>query len=188
MRRGAVHAAAVLIAAAAAVAPTAWATTDGPALPAAALRDAGVGLRPAGQGRLTWFGLHVYDARLWVESAFQPASATRHRVALELTYHRALRAADIARRSIAEMERSGPIAPADAQRWQAQLQLLPDVRPGDRILGLHLPGQAAHFYVNGRFAGRIADAAFAERFFGIWLAPATSEPRLREALLAGAGP
>jgi hypothetical protein len=27
---------------------------------------------------------------------------------------------------------------------------------------------------------------FAERFFGIWLSPRTSQPRLREALIAGA--
>jgi hypothetical protein len=175
--RGAVHAAtrlsaAVLLACAASAAP---ADTSG--------------LQPAGSGRLTWFGIQAYEAKLWVAPGFRRAEFDRHALALELNYLRDFSARDIARRSVDEMRRAGPIAAADAQRWQEQLQqVLPDVRAGDRILGLHRPGRGASFLVNGRAAGEIADANFSARFFGIWLAPVTSEPKLRDALLATTPP
>ena len=38
--------------------------------------------------------------------------------------------------------------------------------------------------MGGRVVGEVADAAFARLFFGIWLSPKTSEPALRQALLA----
>ena len=156
---------------------------------ASPLHEDGVTLQPAGQGSLRWLGLSVYQARLWVAPGFRGARFAEHRFALELRYERAFAAADIARRSLAEMRRAGPIADAEAQRWQLQLQqVLPDVRAGDRILGIHRPGQGAAFVVNGRAQGEIADPRFAARFFGIWLGPATSEPALREALLEGAAP
>lgn len=146
-------------------------------------------LQPAGSGLLTWFGLRAYDARLWVAPGFRHSRFADSAFALELTYHRAFSARQIARRSIDEMRRHGPLPDGDAQRWQAQLeQLLPDVQPGDRIAGLHRPGRGAAFLFNGRALGELADARFAERFFGIWLAPATSAPDLRQALIAGTSP
>ena len=38
--------------------------------------------------------------------------------------------------------------------------------------------------MNGKAKGEIADAEFDRLFFGIWLSDATSEPALRQALLA----
>ena len=38
--------------------------------------------------------------------------------------------------------------------------------------------------MQGRTVGEVADAEFARLFFGIWLSPRTSEPQLRQALLA----
>jgi hypothetical protein len=50
------------------------------------------------------------------------------------------------------------------------------------------PGAACAFTTTARpWAEPNPDPAFAERFFGIWLAPQTSEPALREALLAPLG-
>lgn len=147
------------------------------------------GLRPAGSGRLTWFGLQAYDARLWVGPGFSQGAFERSAFALELAYLRGFKGADIARRSLEEMRRAGPIAADEAGRWQAALQqLLPDVQPGDRILGVHRPGRGAAFAVNGVWTGEIADARFARLFFGIWLAPTTSEAGLRRSLLAGTPP
>ena len=44
----------------------------------------------------------------------------------------------------------------------------------------------AQFLVNGKPTGEVRDTEFANLFFGIWLSPKTSEPKLRVALLAGA--
>jgi hypothetical protein len=93
----------------------------------------------------------------------------------------------IAERSLTEMRRQGEIDETRAQRWlEAMARLFPDVDDGDRITGVHRPGEAARSHVNGRFAGELRDAEFARRFFGIWLSPQTSEPQLR-ALLLGSG-
>ena len=53
------------------------------------------------------------------------------------------------------------------------------------LTGVHVPDSAARFFLNGKFVGEIRDAEFARLFFGIWLSPRTSEPKLRNALLAG---
>ena len=65
--------------------------------------------------------------------------------------------------------------------------LFPDVQRGDRITGVHTPGQGARFYLNGQWIGDVADDTFSRRFFGIWLSTKTSQPRLREALIQSMG-
>ena len=141
----------------------------------------------AGQGRLRFWGIDVYDASLWVATGFRQDNFAAHGFALQLQYLRSFSGADIARRSLEEMDRVGGFSAAQRVAWQASLaRLLPDVRTGDRITGIIRPGRAALFLHNGRPLGEIGDAQFARLFFGIWLAPQTSEPGLRAALLAGA--
>ena len=145
------------------------------------------GARLQGGGLLRFLGLRVYDIRLWtgaiaVGADWVQAAATP--LALEIEYARALEGAQIAERSLKEMRRQAEIAAEVGVRWLvAMKQLLPDVRAGDRITGVHLPGEGARFFVNGRLQGDLRDADFARLFFGIWLSPRTSEPALREALL-----
>ncbi|MDB5964942.1 MAG: hypothetical protein JWQ72_1442 [Polaromonas sp.] len=143
--------------------------------------------RLIGKGRLTYFGFQVYDARLWAEPGFKADSLASEPFALELAYLRDFANTDVAERSILEMRRSAPISDAQAQAWIAEMvRAIPSVRKGDRIMGVYRPGVGASFLVNGKPSGDIRDAAFARLFFGIWLSPQTSEPRLRSALLAGA--
>lgn len=145
------------------------------------------GARLLGSGRLTFMLFHVYDARLWAGPEFDVARYDQVPLALELEYARGFDNVDIAERSIEEMRRSGPIAPEKVTRWlSAMKQAFPDVSAGDRTTGVQVPGVASRFFVNGKFTGEIRDAEFTRLFFGIWLSTRTSEPRLREALLAGA--
>ena len=147
------------------------------------------GTRLSGQARHRVWGFEVYDAALWVTPGFSAQAPERSAFALELHYLRDFSARDIASRSIDEMRRSGPLTATQAAGWQQTLATtLPDVRKGDRLTGIHQPGQATVFWLNGKPVGEIAGADFAQRFFGIWLAPQTSAPALREALLAGAQP
>jgi hypothetical protein len=66
------------------------------ALPAARLQ---------GEGRLRFFGLHVYDIRLWTAAAFSPERWAEAPIALEIEYARTLYGKAIAERSIDEMKR-----------------------------------------------------------------------------------
>lgn len=143
--------------------------------------------RLQGGGRLRFLGLRVYDARLWVaEQPVADANGGWHGVplTLELQYLRRLVGAQIAERSLEEMRRQAEIAPADGERWLAAMkQIFPDVADGDRLTGVHLPGQGLRFFFNGQPRGEVMEPAFARLFLGIWLSPRTSEPALRASLL-----
>jgi len=144
--------------------------------------------RLIGSGRLTFWGFQVYDARLWAPPDFKPENFGSQALALELSYLRSFASTDVAERSIKEMRRSASISDEQAEKWKVAIrQVLPDVSAGDRVMGVHRPGVGASFLINGKALGEIRDAEFARLFFGIWLSPKTSEPALRNALLAGAG-
>lgn len=142
------------------------------------------GAQLLGKGQLRYLGLHVYDIRLWGEpgaTVRDPQAAT---LALELEYARALDGQAIAERSLKEMKGLARVDSAQAERWLQQMrQIFPDVKKGDRITGVQHPGEAARFFVNGQPRGEVRDAEFTRLFFGIWLSPRTSQPKLREALL-----
>ena len=140
-----------------------------------------------GSGRLRRYFFHVYDARRWTQPSVEIARFSQLPLALELQYGRALEGALVAERSLEEMQRGAEITPAQQRAWLTAMQrCFPDVVEGDRMTGVQLPGTAARFFVNGAFVGEVRDAEFTRLFFGIWLAPTTSEPELRAALLAGA--
>ncbi len=154
------------------------------AVPAEVLADLPQALA-AGSTRLRFLGLSIYDARLFVAPGFQAANFERHGLALELSYLRALKGPLIAERSLKEMRRSASPTPATEQRWlKAMEDAFPDVKDGDRITGIHIPGTGARFYFNGQVRATIKDTEFSQQFFGIWLSTNTSEPRLRTELLA----
>lgn len=164
------------------VSPSVWAL-DAPAevvrtLPGAQLQ---------GQARFRWFGLHIYDVRLWTAARLEPDALPERPYVLELIYARSLAGAEIAERSLDEMRYLGVIDATLARAWQdAMRAAFPDVREGDRLSGWHRPGQGAAFFHNGRPTGEIADPRFAALFFGIWLSPRNRDPALRRALI-GAG-
>ncbi len=143
--------------------------------------------RLLGKDRLTVWGFQVYDARLWGLPGFKPDNLTAQSFALELSYLRDFASRDIAERSITEMRRTAAISESQAKAWITEmLRVIPDIKKGDRVMGIHLPGTGAQLLVNGKASGEIRDAEFARLFFGIWLSPKTSEPKMRAALLAGA--
>ena len=139
------------------------------------------GYTAVGSGTLRFFGLRIYDATLWsprgVWASGQP-------FALELRYARSFEGAAIARRSIEEIRAQRSVPDATLARWEQQMRaIFPDVREGDRLIGVRQPGQGAVFYQDARRLGRIDDEAFADAFFDIWLHPATRDPGLRARLL-----
>lgn len=177
-RRGA-----LVVLATSACRPLAVAQTSPPRAPSEVQADL-PGARLQGQGRLRFFGLHVYDIRLWTPATLRGDDALHAAAALEIEYARFLKGALIAERSLTEMQRIADVPVADGERWLVLMkQLFPDVQAGDRITGVHRPGEGARFHFNGRLVGEVRDATFARRFFDIWLSPRTSEPQLRTALL-----
>lgn len=174
----------------AALAGHAWANTaSNGATPQQTLAGAGghpqlPGSRLQGEAMLRFFGLRVYQARLWVRPDFRPDRFIEQPVVLELEYLRELKGGAIAERSVQEMRRAGGFSESQAERWLADMRrIFPDVKNGDKLTGLYEPGQGTRFWYNGQPAGDVADPEFGKLFFGIWLAPTTSEPAMRLALL-----
>jgi hypothetical protein len=147
------------------------------------------GARLQGESRLRYFGLRIYDARLWAGASPVEAEWASVPFALEMEYARHLKGVQIAERSLTEMKRQGDLPPETEQRWLATLkQWLPDVKDGDRITGVNIPGQGLKLYLNGAPRAESSDAELSKVFFGIWLSPRTSEPAMRQALLGRAKP
>ncbi len=137
------------------------------------------GWRQWGSGEMTWFGFSLYRATLWVAGTTPGVDPT----ALQLDYQRDIPRARLVQSSLDEMRRLGADETRLA-RWTVDLQrVFPDVKEGESIIGVHLPGQGARFYHRGVLSGEINDGEFARLFFAIWLDPATSRPDLRAALL-----
>ena len=140
--------------------------------------------RLQGSGVLRFFGLRVYEARLWTSPGFVADDYARQPFALELIYDRRLEGQAIAERSVAEMRRVGPFDEAAAKRWLAlMVKAFPDAVATDRLVGLHDGRGDVSFLHNGKLTAQVVDADYARLFFGIWLAKQSSAPALRESLL-----
>lgn len=135
-----------------------------------------------GAGTYRWFGLAIYDAALWMSAGSPPD--IRQRFALDLTYARNLYGSKIAEASIDEIGKLKLGTTEKRQQWLLQMKgIFPDVKEGSRITGIHIPNEAARFYLNGKLLGEIRDPEFAHSFFAIWLDKKTSAPDLRNKLL-----
>ncbi len=139
------------------------------------------GLNMLGEGSLRWFGMKVYDSRLWSP---KKAHAKDEVFALELVYDLSLKGKAIAERSIDEMRKQGHDDEAKLKRWGEEMaRVFPDIKKGDTLIGVSIPGKEARFYSREKLLATVADAEFAKAFFDIWLSEKTSEPKLRLQLL-----
>jgi Chalcone isomerase-like len=137
------------------------------------------------EAAMRYLGFKVYAIRLWrPNETCRPAEP----FALELTYAMHFKGRDIVERSLDEMRQQG-VHGARLDRWRVAMSaIFPDVKPGDRLLGVAVPGQEARFYAGDRYLGVVQDAEFVAAFFDIWLSAKTSAPRVRERLLATCSP
>jgi Chalcone isomerase-like len=146
------------------------------------------GLAARGNATMRFFGLKVYDVTLFSKAgaalAAKPYEANAHPFVLELIYDIGLKGAAISERSVQEMRKQGHKDDALLQKWQTQMtQVFPDIKSGDVLIGVAIPGKEARFYNRTKLIGTIADSEFVAAFFDIWLSPKSSEPKLREKLI-----
>ena len=144
--------------------------------------------RLSGTGSMRVFGIHIYDARLFVGSDGVSDDLTADQpYALDLRYARDFKGAAIAQRTRKEMERLELGNNSQRRQWEAALAaIFPDIRKGDHLTGIYRPEGYTEFLKNGMPIGRIEGAAFAQSFFAIWLHPDSRAPDVRAALLGQA--
>jgi hypothetical protein len=149
-------------------------------LPASVARDLPQ-LAVSGSHRFRFLGFHVYDATLWTPGG---RGGLEGAFALDIRYARHFSGRDLARRSIEEMRKQGLQDEAALARWAVEMErVFPDIRDGDRLFGVHVPGIGARFHAGERITGLVEDPAFARAFFAIWLGERTTQPAMRRALL-----
>lgn len=130
-----------------------------------------------GSGRLTWWGLSIYDA------SFYRSKNSSTDFALDLKYQRSFSGSSIANRSADEMKKNG-VSEAQALLWGKELaSLLPNVESGQTLTAIYSPKQGTVFYHDGKQIGKIPGVDFSKAFFGIWFDPNTSAPKLRTELI-----
>ena len=135
-----------------------------------------------GAGALTWFGMTVYQASLFAADGVYQADRPH---ALRIDYRFGFSAQQLASRSLEEIERIHGRQPERDALLVRLRSVMRDVAPGEHLTAIHYPGRGAEFYSAGELLGRLENAELAAKFFTIWLAPETREPRLRDQLLGG---
>jgi hypothetical protein len=139
-------------------------------------------MKTVGKGELSFMFWTAYDAELLApEGQFQPDKS----FALKLAYKMDFTGQEIAERSVEEMKKQGAASEIQLKKWGAEmLQVFPDVKEGDSITGIKTAEGNAVFLHNDKEIGAIIDPDFTKAFFDIWLSQKTSEPSLRQKLLA----
>jgi hypothetical protein len=134
-----------------------------------------------GEGRMTYLGFKVFDAELYAPGGTYRSSDA---FALILIYLRNFKGGDITRSSVKEIKRQGGVSEQQLASWEKQMtSIFPNESSGQSITGVRTTSGHAVFYFGDRKIGAIKDAAFARRFFSIWLGQKTRNPRLRSKLL-----
>mgnify|MGYP002133122481 CR=1 FL=1 len=137
-----------------------------------------------GNSKFTWFGLHVYDAQLWSSVGGTQFDYKQHPSWLELKYGRDFEGSDIAEQSREEMEKIGSGSDEKLKAWEKKLaEIFPNIKKGDTLSALYLPGKVMQFFHNGKPLAALNDMELARSFMGIWLDTKTSEPDLRKKLI-----
>lgn len=149
--------------------------------PPAPLRADAPDLDLVGKGQLRWWGFRVYEASLWAPDGDYRPGTTPY--ALEIRYQRDFSAEEIIDTTADELERL-EYPTEQITRWTAELHgIFPDIRQGDRLIGLNRPDGPTLFYSSEASLGSVADPAFGPAFFAIWLDPRARQDALRHQLL-----
>jgi hypothetical protein len=130
-----------------------------------------------GQGRLTYWGFTLYDAKLFASK--EPKGG----IALDIQYLRKFESKALVKQTLDEFKNLGM---SDTQRaeWADPLaKAFKTVQAGDSITAIKKPQGSTQFFYNGQFVSEISGESFSQAFFGIWLHPKTSAPQLRKVLL-----
>ena len=141
-------------------------------------------LYAVGHGRLTWFGLSIYQASLWTATGDYQNLNESIPIALTITYQKNIASDALAQRTIEEWSQLGIFDKDTRAAWGQRLsQIWPDVVPGDSITTLVTAAKKTQFYHNNALLTVLDDPTFGIALLSIWLDPNTSEPDLRAQLI-----
>jgi hypothetical protein len=140
------------------------------------------GIRPIGRGRETVWGVHVYDATLWIVGArYTPAEPH----ALDLEPGRKVSADTLVSNAMDEMRRLKLGDEPRLASWRLEMKrLMPNVNSGDQIVVFCPSDAKTLLYYNGRSQGEVDDPTLCPAIMNVWLHPSAKSSNMRKSLLA----
>ena len=142
------------------------------------------GLFKSGEGSLRWFGISVFTAQLWTRPDSSQGALYDRPVMLSIEYDWNVSRQRILRATREEWKRlDGQLDAREISWLDALAGIFPDVRSGENLSSLVMPGSGTQFFLGDNEIGRIDDADFGQSFLAIWLDENTRDTRLREGLL-----
>lgn len=138
--------------------------------------------KPAGTATLRKFFIKAYDAQLWVDGNWSYEKP----FALKLIYDVSIDSEEFVESTFDQIQATSRIRRSKLAVYTKDLETaFPDVVAGDSITAVYRPATSVTFYFNGTKRHTMTDMRFAKYFFDIWLSKETTEPSLRNELLAG---
>jgi Chalcone isomerase-like len=154
----------VVAATAALVAPAHASTLPQPVL------QADYKLQRVGAGDLKWLGRPIYAASLWTAHGEFSGYMAGEPVALSLWYQREFSRDALLRITSTAWRMLDAVPLERRERWLTELSSFwSDVRPGDNVTTVVVPGKATRFYDERGLMGQIDDPDFGPAFLSIWL-------------------
>jgi hypothetical protein len=139
------------------------------------------GLHRLGTARHTVFGLHVFNATLWVAG---PQWSPTEAHALDVEASRDIPPSRLVNGVIDEMRDLRAANNQQRLMWKQRLdRIVPTLARGDQLVILCLPNQQTVIFHNGSTTGSIDDPNFGSALFRVWLDPRASRQDIRSALL-----
>lgn len=139
------------------------------------------GLHRLGTARHTVFGLHVFNATLWIAGPrWTPSEAH----ALDVEASRNIPPSRLVTNVIDEMRDMKVADDRQRSMWKQSLErIVPALSRGDQLVILCLPDRQTVIFHNGRKIGSVDDPNFGSALFRVWLDPLASRQDIRSALL-----
>ncbi|MEO0047948.1 MAG: hypothetical protein RLZZ410_907 [Pseudomonadota bacterium] len=135
------------------------------------------GAKVQGQGRMTYWGFDLYDAKL-----LQLNNSSGY--ALRIDYLKNFKSDDLREQTIKEMTQLG-VPEESRSKWSKDLKgIFPNIAIGNSLTAIYQPKVGTIFLHNEKYIGQMAGDDFSRAFFAIWLDPRTSAPELRSQLLS----
>jgi len=135
------------------------------------------GAKVQGQGRMTYWGFDLYDAKL-----LQLNNSSGY--ALRIDYLKNFKSDDLREQTIKEMTQLG-VPEENRKKWSNDLKdIFPNIATGNSLTAIYRPKVGTIFLHNEKYIGQMAGDDFSKAFFAIWLDPRTSAPQLRSQLLS----
>lgn len=124
------------------------------------------GLSVRGEGSLRWFGLKIYDAKLYTPESVTSQKLFASSFALELIYAREFMGNKIAQRSLEEIQKLRIGSPEQHQEWLNEMRrLFPNVKAGDRLRGCITRPKEQTFFSTASPLGAFRTQSSREPFF-----------------------